>query len=236
MEDEKPPLDGEGQSEDAAGRLDNVEVSVPPSDVEQVKERAAVPQSEVLTKVCANCSTQTQTAGTYCPNCGKAFVRVRPWSSGRFRVALFVTASVLVLGCGAIVVNQVVAHNTEVAAQDEAQRVADVQATKAAEAARAKTAEDSAERASRAIAVTGVEASITTDAQQQVTEGTLDGPIIKSSCTPLGGGSTDDLTAITTTFSCIAVNVENADGTSRGYRFSATVNWNDGSYSWHLGD
>jgi hypothetical protein len=27
----------------------------------------------------------------------------------------------------------------------------------------------------------------------------------------------------------------NSDGTSEGYRYSATVNYDDGSYTWHLG-
>ncbi|WP_166804501.1 hypothetical protein [Cryobacterium algoritolerans] len=51
----------------------------------------------------------------------------------------------------------------------------------------------------------------------------------------VGRGSTDDLTAITTTFTCMAINKENADGTSSGYQFSATMNWDDGSCTWHLG-
>jgi hypothetical protein len=81
----------------------------------------------------------------------------------------------------------------------------------------------------------GVEDSILKDAESRVTKGVLTGPITRASCTPLGGGSSDDLTAITGTFQCIAVNKTEADGSSSGYRFSATVNWNEASYSWHLG-
>ncbi len=62
----------------------------------------------------------------------------------------------------------------------------------------------------------------------------LTGPILSASCTPLGGGSADDLTSLTGTFECIAVNKENVDGTSSGYRFSATINSNK-DYTWHLG-
>jgi hypothetical protein len=63
---------------------------------------------------------------------------------------------------------------------------------------------------------------------------TLTGPILSVSCTALGGGSSDDLTSLTGTFECIAVNQKNADGSSSGYRFSATINWNK-DYTWHLG-
>jgi hypothetical protein len=44
-----------------------------------------------------------------------------------------------------------------------------------------------------------------------------------------------DLDALTGTFECIAVNKKNTDGSSEGYRFASTINWNEGSYSWHLG-
>ncbi|MCU1479198.1 MAG: hypothetical protein JWQ64_3891 [Subtercola sp.] len=80
-----------------------------------------------------------------------------------------------------------------------------------------------------------MEVSITADAKKRVDAGTLDGPISSTSCTPLGGGSTDDLTAITTTFTCIAINKTDPDGTQSGYQFSSTMNWNTGSYTWHLG-
>ena len=102
-------------------------------------------------------------------------------------------------------------------------------------AAAAKQATDAAERKVRKAIVTALEDSVLKDAQERVTTGVLKGPISLASCTPLGGGSSDDLTAITGTFQCIAVNKTNPDGSSSGYRFSATVNWNDGSYSWHLG-
>lgn len=80
-----------------------------------------------------------------------------------------------------------------------------------------------------------LEESVLKDAKSRVGKGVLDGPITRASCTPLGGGSTDDLTAITGTFECIAVNKTEADGSESDYRFSATVNWNEASYSWHLG-
>jgi hypothetical protein len=91
------------------------------------------------------------------------------------------------------------------------------------------------ERVLRAGTVTALQNSITKDANGRVTSGTLNGPAITStSCTPLGGGSTDDLTAHTGTFTCIAIDQTNSDGTQQGYSFSATVNYDTGSYTWQL--
>lgn len=135
--------------------------------------------------------------------------------------------------------NQVNAEMAAAAAAAEAQKEREAEearasASAAAEAA-AKEEEDSAERLKRTAIVTALEESVLKDAKARVDKGVLDGPITRASCTPLGGGSTDDLTAITGTFECIAVNKTEADGSESGYRFSATVNWNEASYSWHLG-
>ena len=196
--------------------------------------------AESLIKVCRFCSVQSQTDGSFCPNCGKSFVRSKTRGSRKLRLFALAAVAIVMLAGGATAVSLVVAHNNEVAAE---QRVADkAEAAKAAEAAhvaareQSRKAADVAERAERKTTVSAIETSITTDAQSRVDSGALDGPIIKSSCSPLGGGSTDDLTALTTTFTCIAINVENADGTASGYRFSATMNWDSGSYTWHLGD
>lgn len=210
-------------------------------DESQASTQNAGPDIAAPTKVCANCSVQTQTLGDFCPNCGKAYSRTRRRPSRRAILITGIVAAVVILGGGGTAIALTVAHDNEVAAQAAAAEAkADKAAADAATAAAKKEADqkaaDDAQRAVRKSAVTEVQASITTDAQARVAEGTLEGPIIETSCTPLGGGSTDDLTAITTTFTCIAINTENADGTASGYRFSATMNWDDGSYSWHLGD
>ena len=98
-----------------------------------------------------------------------------------------------------------------------------------------KQAADDKTRTERQSAVTEMEASILKDAKARVKSQTLTGPILSATCTPLGGGSGDDLTALTGTFECIAVNKKNADGSSEGYRFASTINWNEGRYTWHLG-
>jgi hypothetical protein len=78
--------------------------------------------------------------------------------------------------------------------------------------------------------VTQLQRSVTKDARKSVDAGVLDGPILNTQCTPLGGGSTDDLTALTGTFECLAVDKKNNDGTVEGYAYSSTVNWTDNSY------
>jgi len=133
-----------------------------------------------------------------------------------------------------------VQHAQAVAAEEEADRkaqaAADAAAKERAQAEEEAAARDDAERAVRALIVAGLEESGQEDAEGRVTEGRLDGPIQRTECTPLGGGAVDDLTARTGTFECIAVNEkDDATGTESGYVFSATVNWDEASYSWHLG-
>jgi hypothetical protein len=201
------------------------------------------PAESVPTKVCAHCSVQSQTIGAFCPNCGKAFDRSRGSSKRALRLAGIAVAAVVLLGGGGAAIALTNAHNSDLAAQKVATQIAkDANAAKDAEAARvaadaqAKEAADAAERAMRATSVIGIEKSITKDAQSRVKDGSLDGPITKTSCSPLGGGSTDNLTALTTTFTCIAINKENSDGSASGYSFSATMDWDSGSYTWQLGN
>lgn len=80
-----------------------------------------------------------------------------------------------------------------------------------------------------------MQASITKDAKDRVANGELEGPIYYTSCDPLGGGSVDDLTALTTTFECLAVYEKLDGGQVRGWVFSSTANWDKSSWSWHLG-
>ncbi|SEN30048.1 hypothetical protein [Cryobacterium luteum] len=220
------------------GDHENVESLADQPELEMSEEH--VDSESALTRVCSACSVQSQTQGEYCPNCGKGFLKANAWKNRRVRVAAIVIAAVVLLGGAGAAIATTVAHNNEVVAAEASAKAARIEkdkvAARLAATAKAQEEADDAERAIRLSMVGEVEGSITTDAQKRVSEETLEGPILRSSCTPLGGGSTDDLTALTTTFSCIAISKENADGTASGYRFSATVNWNDGSYTWHLGD
>ena len=195
------------------------------------------------TKVCPKCSVQNQTIGKFCPNCGAPYNAQRLLAKVNKRVFLIVAAALIVLIAGVGVAlniqhaNQVNAEQAAAAAASDAEKKRESEAAEAAaRATAAKQSADASERKQRKEIVTAVEDSVLKDAQERVTTGALTGPITLASCTPLGGGSSDDLTAITGTFQCIAVNKTNPDGSSSGYRFSATVNWNDTSYSWHLGN
>lgn len=128
--------------------------------------------------------------------------------------------------------SQVAASSSAAASSSSAAAAA--KAAAAAEASAAAASEDT-ERAVRKVYVGELETSIEKDAKSRVTKGSLTGPIKRVSCTPTGGGSLDDLTSLTTTFECIAVNKTNKDKTESGYIFTATMNWDDASYSWHLG-
>lgn len=252
MSEKNAAQNGEASLEESAhdgdGATEVIEVdSLAEESDDSVADAPSTTPRDVPTKVCSSCSVQSQTGGAFCPNCGKAFDRSRPFTKRNLRLVAIIVGVVVLLGGSTLAIAQTVAHKNEVAAQQEAAQIlkaaekakaakAAKEAAAEAAAASAKEAADEIVRTMRAASVIEIEASITKDAQSRVKEGTLDGPITKSSCTPLGGGSSDILTALTTTFSCIAINKENADGSSSGYRFSATMDWNAGSYSWHLGD
>ncbi len=80
-----------------------------------------------------------------------------------------------------------------------------------------------------------IESSVKTMAEGHVAEDIIDGPIIAVSCSPVGGGSTDDLTEQTTVFKCFVANEDNGDGTMSGYNYNATMNWDSGSYTYGFG-
>jgi len=226
------PLRPGEPAEDASGNNDTFPAGTPESS----------DSLEPQTKVCRKCSVQTLTVGGYCPSCGTPYAARRRFANVNKRLVAL-AAAVLIIALAGIAIsiniqhtNQVNAEQAAAASAAEAENKRQAEATRASEAAAAaKQAADATKRAQRKVIVTALEDSILKDAQSRVAKGVLDGPITRASCTPLGGGSSDDLTAITGTFQCIAVNKTDADGSSSGYRFSATVNWNDASYSWHLG-
>lgn len=189
-------------------------------------------------KICPKCSVQSDTAGNFCPNCGAPYERGRKLPKVSKKTAIIILAIIVVCGSAAGVTLGV-QHSQEVAAEEEAAQAARAAAAAAAKEKasqlEAKEAEENAQRAIRTLIVTGLEEAVQKDAVERVDEGRLDGPIERTECTPLGGGSVDDLTAITGTFECIAVNEKREDGSESGYVFSATVNWDAASYSWHLG-
>ena len=225
-----PPRSGEPEEDVSGGNTS-------PAGTPELTD-SAEPQS----KVCRKCSVQSLTIGGYCPSCGTPYVARRRFAGVNKRLVAIAAAVLIIVAAGIAIsfniqhANQVNAEKAAAASAAEAENKRQAEATRASQAAAAaKEAADSTKRAQRKLIVTSLEDSIKKDAESRVAKGVLEGPITRASCTPLGGGSSDDLTAITGTFQCIAVNKTEADGSSSGYRFSATVNWNDASYSWHLG-
>jgi Protein of unknown function (DUF2510) len=121
------------------------------------------------------------------------------------------------------------------AAQEAAAKSSEQRQRDEADAAAAKARQDDAERASRRDSVTGIEATVKKMAEKHASTGLIRGPIISVTCSPVGGGSTDDLTEQTTVFSCFVANKDNGDGTMSGYPYKATMNWSTGSYTYGFG-
>jgi type II secretory pathway pseudopilin PulG len=192
-----------------------------------------------VVRVCPKCSAQGLTSGDHCPHCGASYTRRKGRLRGASRRAKLIVGgvvAVLLIGGSVTGVLLKLQHDNDVAATHKQQRQeAQRQAAAQTQAQQAIDQANQEKRTLRAGIVTSLQDSVTKDATKNVDQGLLTGPISSTSCTPVGGGSTDDLTAHTGNFSCIAVNKTNGDGTSEGYRYSATVNYDDGSYTWHLG-
>src|SRR4051812_23533672 len=186
-------------------------------------------------RICRDCSAQAQTDGVFCPYCGAPYVRKRRFTK-RVKLALTVVL-VLLLAGGATAGVLVKKHHDDQVAAKKAAAAAALQEKRdeARQRAADKKAADDVERSSRADLVKSLERSVTKDATKDVNEGLIDGPVLHTSCNPSGGSNPDDLSATTADFTCLAVNKENADGTESGYRFTATVNYDDLTYTWHLG-
>lgn len=113
----------------------------------------------------------------------------------------------------------------------EAERKADNE--RAAEEREA--AEEQAERDRRTTSVAGIEASVKIMAEGHAADGAIEGPILEVTCSPVDGGSLNDIAEETTVFECFAANKDNGDGTMMGYTYNATMNWTTGSYTYGLG-
>lgn len=197
------------------------------------------------TRVCRHCSTQSQTAGEFCPSCGKSFVR-RSRLSKRTKRVLIAAIAVLLLGGGGTGIALKVKHDNDVKAERERRaqiaeekREREARERRAAEAEEERQAEiqaglDEIELDSRRMLEKSLRKAITKDAEENVSLGILEGPILRTVCDPVGGGR-DDLEARTGKYECIAVNEESADGTYRGWEYGATINYDKYSWSWELG-
>lgn len=153
-------------------------------------------------------------------------------------IASVVVAALVVGGGGALAWKLINDQQAAVAAQEAADRATAkeeaAQRAADAKAAAAKAAEAS-ERKLRADSVPGIEESIRAMAEKHIADEVIDGPVLSVDCSPVNGGSTDDLTEQTTVFSCFVANVDNGDGTLSGYTYNSTMNWDTGSYTYGIG-
>jgi hypothetical protein len=154
-------------------------------------------------------------------------------AGGRKKVVVASVVALIVLaaaGIGALVwknSNDTQMRNAAIAASSS-KAAADAQADRVRRDTEAK-------RAKRAAAVKDIEASVKKLAEKQVDEGLFNDPVLSVSCDPVGGGSTDDLTAKTTVFECFAATKDNGDGTLSGRKYHATMNWDTDDYTYGLG-
>jgi hypothetical protein len=123
----------------------------------------------------------------------------------------------------------------EKAAAEEAAAEEREQREREEAAAAAQERRDEAERDGRRASVSEIEASVKKMAEEHAADGLIDGPIIEVTCSPVGGGSTDNLTEQTTVFECFAAHKDNGDGTMSGWTYNATMNWSSGSYTYGFG-
>jgi hypothetical protein len=163
--------------------------------------------------------------------------------SKRAKLVIAALVVVIVGGGASTAVAMKVQHDNAVKAEHQRQeRIAQQKHEEQQRRERARIAEqrrqdalDEIERESRRGLEKSLRKAITKHARDLVSKGLLDGPILKSVCDPVGGGR-DDLEAHTGKYDCMAVHTESGDGTMRGYTYSGTINYDDFSYTWKLGD
>jgi predicted nucleic acid-binding Zn ribbon protein len=198
-------------------------------------------------RLCPHCATISQTAGEFCPHCGKAFAKRQRFSK-RVRVVIVAVLVVVLLGGAGAGFAIKRHHDEQVEAQHKAALVVarakqlekerteaaelEAKANSAREATEAKASKEKQRKVSEAELEKGVEAY----AKKLVSEGTLEEPVLGASCTPVSGGSSTELGPSSGTFSCIAITKYEAGGEESGTHFSATIDFARGTYSYRLGD
>jgi hypothetical protein len=230
--DRVPSASGDGAGDDA----------LPPTSA----GAQDAPTDAPATRVCRRCSTQATTSGAFCPHCGAAYERrrrgPRSWTRRTRRVVAVLGVVLLLGGAGGGVALKLAADQRAEDRERAAQQRRDRDAAEAAARARAareeadaQEASDRFERSLRRSTVRDLRRSITKDARERVSEGVLDGPILSTSCENLDGNE-EALDEDAGTYDCMAVTEKLSGGRSRGYRFSARVDYEEHSYTWRLGD
>ena len=198
-------------------------------------------------RVCPNCSAQTQTFSDTCPHCGASFIRSRRMRARRRFSAWSKTRKIVVLGMIAVLIGVAIGagviikvnHDNQVAQQHkEEQELAEEKREERAEEEKLADEElESEEELERLEAKYGRESvvelqeAITNDANSEAEEGFSE-YVSETTCEAEGGEV--DTTLAAQNFDCLAVTTEEGS-TQEGYRYTGTINYAKGSFSWRFG-
>lgn len=203
-------------------------------------ELEGAPQEEPMnpaapvTRVCRNCSTQSQTTEANCPACGKSYVKEPFFTTSRI-IALGAVVGLLALLTLGAFSWRTYQNNKEIAAQEaaeaqaEAARQAELQ-SKAAAAAEQQEREEAAARlilAQRKSSVDYIEKSVLKSAQRDSDNGDIQGYPYKMRCNVAPGSSMDNVNQSTTKFVCFAFTSK-----TLGHYYNVTNDWDTGRFTW----
>lgn len=202
---------------------------------------------EPTQKACRRCSTIVEADGDYCPRCGARYDGRR--LSRRTRRIVLTGLLVGLLGAGGGAAALVIHHDhveavrkralrareateahKQLEVEEEAQRITETEHREAEQAKRK-------EIALRAALEHELEQAITKEARERVGDvpgGIPEATIFKTECLHTSGGSSQELSSTTGQFECVAVtNEPPPGGHETGYRYTATIDFETGAYTWH---
>jgi hypothetical protein len=205
------------------------------------------PVTQPPIRVCPTCSAQSQTLDDTCPHCGSSFIRSRRLRAKKRVESLSKWQRILVGGvligvlAGGIAAGVIakVDHDNRIAQEHKEEREERelAQHKKAQEERVAEEELETEEELERIEARYGrdiveeLETAITKDANGEAEEG-IGEYASETSCEAEGGKVDTGLTA--QNFSCLAITSEE-EGLQESYRYSATINYAKGRYTWRLG-
>jgi hypothetical protein len=193
------------------------------------------PDGQLPVRVCPHCSTESRTAGEFCPICGAHFTR-----TGMSRIAKIAVVGGVGLLAFAGTAAGVIAYTGKIDDQiTHRQNLATAyRAAQTREQARQDAeAQQQTEVAARQDLVRAAERSISRDMRKRSQEAyaIVDGPILGTQCNPVAGKDIADTTATSMDFDCLAYN-KRVGTQLEGYNVSATLDFDTGQYTWQLGN
>ena len=201
---------------------------------------AGMPQPSPPVRVCRKCAVQSHTTEARCPNCGASYLRgLRRFQRRRTRVLVVAVPVLVLLSSAAAGAYLKIEHDADVrerreAAEQRARDEAEAREQAKQDEAEQQAALDELEIETRESAVKELEQNIESDAEENVAEGILDGPILETQCDATTGAP-EELETTRGEFDCLAANERSDDGTIEGYRYSGSIDYESGELRWRLG-